>query len=41
LRHFLQEENGYASDAKRLDGAREIVADVEAIAVAAAGKGAH
>ena len=40
LRDFLDEEYGDANDAQRFDGAREIFAEVEAVAVAA-GKGAH
>lgn len=40
LRDFLYEEYGDANDAECFDGAREIFAEVEAVAVAA-GKGAH
>jgi len=40
LRTFLDEEYGDADDAERFDGARKILAEVEAVAVAA-GKGAH
>lgn len=40
LRAFLDEEHGNANDAECFDGAGEIFAEVEAVAVAA-GKGAH
>jgi hypothetical protein len=40
LRDFLDEEYGDADDAERFDSAGEILAEVEAVAVAA-GKGAH
>ena len=39
-RKFLQKENANAGNANRLDGARKVSADVEAVAVAAR-KGAH
>ena len=40
LRDFLHEEYGDANDAERFDGAGEIFAEVETVAVAA-GKGTH